>query len=461
MKPATKTKLFRILFLLLGIVAAAYHVLADYYELDPRFLRPSPQGFAALVYYELGQYQRASEAWRSHYESDRTGIRIGDPFELADEYFVARDYSKAAQVYREVLQARPASVDAKLGLASILLMRGDHAESRRFLEDVLNRGVVEQRITTFLNFLTALDTLERAVPRAMTAERLLTLADAYRYLAIFDKRRLGQVLVFADKALALDPTLSEAFVSKGVVFGKQGDYPRSLEQFVRAARLHPTADTYRRVAGIASSLGRLTDEIEAYKEVVRLEPANAEYAYQAGEILLRKYADLYQASEYLRTAYELDPQYRAAAVWYAYSLERLGRHEEALTIYDAVTRWWSGDAEAVVLKAGSLISLKRYPEAIDLVLAAGRMRPLDFEAASDLGLAYSAVNDLDRAIAAYEQALRLKPYDVGTLYTLQALYRRRGRHQEAYDAVRAMLRLDPNHSGAQRLLPYVERNRPR
>lgn len=146
---------------------------------------------------------------------------------------------------------------------------------------------------------------------------------------------------------------------------------------------------------------------------------------------------------------------------YGYSLERLERHADALEVYSAVVRRWPRDQEALWLEARCLDTLERYERAIDLLLASEQIGPLSFHAAREFGFAYSKVKDPDRAIAAYETARRMKPYDVDTLDRLQVLYRQRSRHREAYEAVRMILRIDPDHPGARRLLSYVERNRPR
>jgi tetratricopeptide (TPR) repeat protein len=58
-----------------------------------------------------------------------------------------------------------------------------------------------------------------------------------------------------------------------------------------------------------------------------------------------------------------------------------------------------------------------------------------------------------------EYALRIRPQDVDALYTLQSLYRRQGRFEEAYNAVTEILKIQPHHAGAQRALSYLEANR--
>jgi tetratricopeptide (TPR) repeat protein len=68
------------------------------------------------------------------------------------------------------------------------------------------------------------------------------------------------------------------------------------------------------------------------------------------------------------------------------------------------------------------------------------------------------MKDFEKAVRQYEYALRIQPQDVDTLYVLQSLYRRQGRWEEACNALKGILKVQPNHGGAQRLLPYLESN---
>jgi len=94
----------------------------------------------------------------------------------------------------------------------------------------------------------------------------------------------------------------------------------------------------------------------------------------------------------------------------------------------------------------------------DVAVQSGQDSKLDFQAFTDLGIAYTKLKKNADAIAAYREALKIKPYDVDTLYTLQYLYRREGRYEEACAAVKEILHIQPDHAGAQRLLPYLQRN---
>src|SRR6202034_4030270 len=71
-------------------------------------------------------------------------------------------------------------------------------------------------------------------------------------------------------------------------------------------------------------------------------------------------------------------------------------------------------------------------ESLALLERAVRIAPGDAQAHFNLGVNLQAIDDLPRAIAHYEQALRLAPSNTGALNNLSDLLRRRGRPEEGW-----------------------------
>jgi tetratricopeptide (TPR) repeat protein len=115
--------------------------------------------------------------------------------------------------------------------------------------------------------------------------------------------------------------------------------------------------------------------------------------------------------------------------------------------------------DGYMLKGHCLLKMKKYGQAIQSYSQARAIRPLDFSAARNLALAHAELKDFESAIVHNEYALRIRSQDVDTLYLLQSLYRRQGRFEEAHTAVREILKVQPGHAGAQRVLSYLEAHR--
>jgi tetratricopeptide (TPR) repeat protein len=429
-----------------------------------------------LFYYEFGEYGNASKAWRQHYglsydlnlidnlkESLIKRIKenpdeVQNYLWLADLYFFIEDYASAGLIYQKALQKNKDVYDAKVGLASTLLAQGKYHESQPVFENFFNQRYHETNVTSFLNFLIALDKLKNSnIPD--NGDRYLALTYAYRYLGIIDKRRYKEVITYADKTISTNKNLKGAFFSKGVVYKEEKKYDLALEQFSKVIEIDSSnAEVYLRMAYLYGEVGNLEKELESYKKAAELKENNPDYAFHLGKVLVDKYGDMKEANFYLKKAYDLSPDRYAYATKYGYTLEMLRRFDEALAVYDRLIIREPRNPEAYESKGYCLIRMEKYEEAIRLYLKAKEIRPLDFLSACNLGKAYSQLKKFEEATSMYEYALKMKPYDVDTLLYLQYLYRLQGRYEEAYRTTTEVLRIQPNHIGAQRTLTYLERN---
>ena len=472
-----RKKISRIVFVIILMILGLYHLVSHYQKLNPRLLQFSSRGLEALIYYELGFYRRASQAWRVHYGLtynvqliEMTKRSLNDQIEenpsnlendlwLADLYFFVGDYPNARMTYQKALVRNRNSHDAKVGLAASLLMEEKYQESHDVFEDLLNHGPNEKNVTSFLNFLVSLDKIEKANVLDQR-DSYLSLIDAYRYLAVLDGRKINKVISFSDSAISKNKHMDLAFFSKGVVYAKQNNIDLALEQFSQAVKTNPpNPEAYKRMAHIYGEMGNLEKELQCYKKAVEVQENNPHYAFHLGDVLMKKYGDFKQGHFYLQKAYRLNPDNYQYASHYANCSQILGRFDEALEVYDHMIRTRPKAPDGYMLKGHCLLKMKKYEEAIQSYSEARAIRPLDFAAARNLALAHAELKDFESAIVHTEYALRIQPQDVDTLYVLQSLYRRQGRFEEAYNAVSEILKIQPRHAGAQRVLSYLEANR--
>jgi tetratricopeptide (TPR) repeat protein len=428
----------------------------------------------ALIYYELGAYRRASHTWRAHYglfyntqlieitkqnlidQIEKTPSKLENYLWLADLYFFLEEYPNASLTYRKALQRNRHWHDAKVGLAASLLMEEKYHESHDIFEDLLNQGYQEKNITSFLNFLVSLDKLGKAKVLDQK-DSYLAQINAYRYLAVLDRRKINKAISCSDAGISAKKQLDLAFSSKAIIYAKEKEYALALEQFSQAVRINPSnAEAYKRMAYLCGEMGDLEKELQYYKKAVEAGKTNPAYAFHLGEILMGKYGDFKQANSYFQRAYRLDSANFHHASNYAHSLQVLGRFHEALEVYDHMITTTPKAPDGYVLKGHCLLKMKKYEEAIQAYSKAQAIRPLDFPAARNLAFSCSKVKDFEKAITNGEYALRIRPQDVDTLFLLQAVYQGQGRFEEAHRAVAEILKIQPHHAGAQRVLPYLD-----
>lgn len=452
------------------------YFLYHHYWFNWPLIQLTPRGLAALSAYEFGYYRQAASLWREMaglgYEPAallqliqmasediaKDPGRLHNYLRLADLYLALGDFSRAGTAYEQALQRDPEFSDAAIGLASVRLLQGRYAEARALLDPVFDRAVVERYLPTFLNFLLALDALTRT-PGPASADRFLTLAYAYRYLAIFDPRQYATVLRYATRTIQLDPAQDAAYFCAGVAYMKQDQLDRAIQQFDHAVKLNPrNAEAYKRLAFLYGRRGQPDKELAFYRQAVAAAPDNPSYAHALGLVLQKKYGDLPQAVAAFRQARALRPTHYGYAMALAFALAQLRQCPEAMTIYDALVSAHPDVTEAALFRARCLVSLRRYEDAVAALERVQARQPLPAWAVRELAYAYSKLDRREAAISAEEEAVQRAPHDVDTLYDLQSNYRRVGRYADAYRVVRQILTLQPDHPGARRVLPYLERN---
>ena len=191
-------------------------------------------------------------------------------------------------------------------------------------------------------------------------------------------------------------------------------------------QLTPEAPSLYSNLGFAyGRLGRNEEEIEAYRQGIKVGPELVELYYNLG-CAYRSLGRMDEAIESFQSAIKVSPTY-------VKSYGNLG------AIYAGQGRW----AEAI----------KTFKEAI-------KMRPQDAEARYNLGVAYSKQERWSEAAELFKQAVELKPGDASAYFNLGVACEQLGRTAEAIDAYEHAIKYNPNHAGARFNLAqaYLKKN---
>ena len=208
----------------------------------------------------------------------------------------------------------------------------------------------------------------------------------------------------ARRALALDDNLAEAHTSLALMsMSYDRDWRTAEKEYVRAAQLNPNyATAHHWYAELLAFQGRF-DEAEAASARSReLDPLSLIIAADHGAILYfsRNYAG---AIEELRAVLAAQPGFpRAKMIVYAYA--QTGQFAEALA---ETARWsrdepWTLAANAYLYgRQGRLDAARAAVRKLESSLGAGSA-----DRAVMLAVAYSGMNDKDKAIASLQRAYR-------------------------------------------------------
>ncbi len=285
--------------------------------------------------------------------------------------------------------------------------------------------------------------------------------------ALFRLGRGSESLESYYRAEAIRPTDEQLLMTIAVVELSRGDVPRALERYRRLHAEHPKDPTYAfKVGTTLKLLGRYE---EAYEHLKKADQAGfthlALVCVQLGDtaLELKKYEE---GEGYFARAYKLDPKLKAAgAGTKATAVARLldqgsvafkaGRFEEALGHYNRAKEQAPTSAGPFLLSGITLISLKKYPEAIEDLKKAVNLNPASPRGYSQLGSAYHLAGRLRDAESTFRLGLRVAPENAPLFNKLGLVLRDNGQLRAAIDAFTQAVRLKPDLTAARVNLAFA------
>jgi TolB-like protein/Tfp pilus assembly protein PilF len=203
----------------------------------------------------------------------------------------------------------------------------------------------------------------------------------------------------AERALQFDPSLSMAYVARGLAQQFYAwDWTGGEQAFRRAITLNPNnAEAYHELAQLLMRLGRFEEAIEAEQRALLHSPVSALYRSGLGEIYFfsRRYK---QAIAELRKALDIEPDRTAAYGWLSWVYLYSGKHKIAL-------REWkkSGNNWPLV---PAYARMGRPKEALEQIEAINQKQlPTHFELVWGVVSAYAALGEKEQALDWLERAM--------------------------------------------------------
>lgn len=369
-------------------------------------------------------------------------------------------------------QAPPAPVSADtLARARALSAKGDLSAARRLLENALAASprdgkialALAQTLVQLQEFAAAEDVLRRLVaslPKRPEPHRLLS-------LTLLRTGRAAEALEEARAALALDAKSPESFFVLGTASNAAGQPAAAIPAFRRVLASRPK--DIGALHGLARAYAALEDPQakDIYERLIAAAPKNAllrldfvEYLWGADEHdrgnaemerllaqtpespkLRAHYGiNLAEQRKFVRAAGELEGALRAGVQDYEVlyflgeALLECGRFEEAIERFrSAITL--APEKVAARHLLGKVLLREKPGEAVTELERAVEVDPRSAEVRLDLGRAYEAAGNFEKAEAAYRKTLELDPNLNNAHYTLGTLLARQGRREEAREHI--------------------------
>ncbi len=247
----------------------------------------------------------------------------------------------------------------------------------------------------------------------VSADRALALDDTLpnawiaRGTALQNLGRVAEAISCYDRALALNFDSAIAWANKGLLLKQLGKLQQGLACQERALEIQPRNEkTWANKGSVLFELGKKDEALAAFDHALKLNPNYANGWLNKGSSLQEK-GDFEKAADCYRRSVFFNPQLEKAWFRMGVSLEELRRTEEAIKCYDRVLALSPNDVSAWTNKGGVLQDLKRRDEALKCL---DRALEIDRKGAKVWFNKGSLLIDLKRfqeAIASFEEAKKL------------------------------------------------------
>ncbi len=260
---------------------------------------------------------------------------------------------------------------------------------------------------------------------------------AYVYTAL---KRADEARPEYERAIALDPKMSEAFLNLGILLSEKNP-AAAVAPLQRAVDLLPAQSRPRFLLGLAQERsGDISAAVESYESALHLDPTDTEIVIHLGNLYmnLKRYGD---AETKFRAALQAQPKSPQALLGLAQSLDAQKKPEAAAAFHDylAVQPNASG-AESRTIHL--LIEQKQYDAALaELDRAdAGKLPTLDsLRSRADIQIAQKKWDD---SIVTIRKAIDLAPKDAELRGGLGRVYMQKRDFVNAEKELKAALQLD-------------------
>lgn len=248
------------------------------------------------------------------------------------------------------------------------------------------------------------------------------------------------------QVLQEEPNHAEALYLIGTLTGQRGDREAAIGLVRRSIEIRgDVAEAHRNLAVLFAQSKRYADALESFSRAAQLKPDDPQIHQHIGNVFtLLNRSD--EAIAAYRRAAVLDPGFAAAYVSLGDALSAKDRFDEALSAYSRAAQLNPNVAEIHNSMGKALFKKGRFDEAALAHLRAIQLKP-DFAVAHfDLGNAYRACGDrgLENALAAYRQAVKLKPDLLEGYMSMAVILADLMRFDEAMECYTRAAEIQPN-----------------
>jgi len=344
---------------------------------------------------------------------------------IARALFKKRDYQGATAALEEFLKTQPRSKEAENLLGNVAMEQKQYDVAEAHFRKALQ---YEPKFTDARNSLGILFNKLGRPDDAMAAFREVIATDpeyaeAHNNIGIIlkDRGKVDEAIASFRRAIAADPEFPGSYSNLALVLEQRGNLKGAEEQYRNALRRDPSSVQVRtNYGGLLYATGRFEQARVELERAVALDPGEASAFNNLGAVYGRLGRAADEIASY-RKAIALNPNYADVHHNLGLALVKRGDVEEGEREFRRSLSIDKKYAPAYLNLARSLSGRGRLEEAADLLEAGTREAPANAELHGMLGEVYLQAGRKDRAVASFQQSLRLLPDQPELRSKLQSL----------------------------------------
>lgn len=412
--------------------------------------------------------------------------------QTADILKVLGNDPKAVEYYKKAVAVAPNDISLRLTYAQLLDKLGQEDASVDEYNYILSKTTDNKDV---------LYTLERIYKRKLEDSPNDGSITANLGAIMQKEGNYDEALRYYSKAEYLDPSNTNTRLNVGTLYQQKGDYKTAITAYDSILILNPNnvqANLYK--AQSLASLGDKKGALELYKKVALLDPDNEtvqadmismvkdtmtipqfieyvkkNYSNNAGDILYDYALDLHKKEKLAdaiclyNEVIKLDNDNSEAYVNLAIAQGQEKKYDQALATINTAKSKFSDNSQITATElslksqymdekleiAGNYYNNKDYQNAINEYL---KITPATADTMLGVASAYQNLNNTDKAIEYYKQALNLAPTNSDIAFYIASLYAYKEDMENAKTFAQKSLALNKTNKQAQDLLKSISEN---
>jgi len=263
----------------------------------------------------------------------------------------------------------------------------------------VNFAIPSERISQLqLSAPMSLSDLVAATGRNKRAKAVQLFRDGLSFLS---KDDCEKALPYFEKAVESDSSYADAWAQAGFCNEKLGKHNEALEASKKAVNLRPSAESYFNIGLASFYLKQYRESADAYRQAIKLDPYNAADAHYALGLVYRDWGRADEEIQAYKQAIRLRPDYTSAYERLGARYMRSKKYTEAIEVFRQLIAQKPGDATAPNNMGEAFLELNKLNEALESFRQSIRLRPDFGKAYYNLGKTLLAMGNRDAALEQY------------------------------------------------------------